>query len=357
VIPAAKVNEAELTIELPSQHAGWHGARLHVVGADNPDSLRGAYWDYAILDEYAQIKKDLWSEVLRPALADRRGKAVFIGTPRGQNQFYEMYKKACDNDKWFSFLSTVEDSGVISDAELADMRKDMTAMAIRQELYCDFTASASDVVITIDEVETSCSRKLTDGDVAGSRYILGVDVARFGDDATVITARRGLYCEPQRIYRGLDTMAVADRVIEAMRQYNPVAVFIDVGAMGAGVVDRLRQLNYHVTEVNFARQAMDSKRYANRRAEMYFKCKEWLNLGGAIPEDLGLKAELSTVEYHFTPTGKIQLEPKEKLKERIGKSPDYADSLVLTFAMPVAAEGTKAMDYEEEEPYNAWKEY
>ena len=358
VIPAVDPNESDLSIELPSKHAGWAGAKLYIVGADKPNNLRGAYWDYVILDEYAQIKKELWSEIIRPALADRGGKAVFIGTPRGQNQFYDMYKGAENKADWFAYRCTVDESGVLSADELESMKADMTDMAIRQELYCDFTASASDVVITLDEVEKARNRELTDADVAGSRYVLGVDVARFGDDATVITARRGLHCEPQRVYRGLDTMAVADRVIEAMRQYNPVAVFIDVGAMGAGVVDRLHQLNYHVTEVSFSGTAMDSTRYANRRAEMYFKSKEWLNLGGALPYDSDdLRTELSTVEYHFTATGKIQLEPKEKLKERIGKSPDFADSFVLTFAMPVYTPPTRAMEYDEEEAYDPWKDY
>jgi len=359
VIPNVKINEADLFIELPNGRDGWHGSRIYIIGADYPDSLRGGYWDGVILDEYAQIKKALWDEVIRPSLADRDGWAVFIGTPKGQNQFYEMYRKALTEKNWYACLYRADESGVLPESELEDMKKDMTDLAIRQELYCDFTASASDIVIPIDLVVESANRELTEKDVSGSRWVLGVDVARFGDDATVITARRGLMCAPQRVYRGLDTMEVADRAIEAMREYNPVAVFIDVGAMGAGVVDRLRQLNYIVTEVNFAGSASDSNRYANRRAEMYFKCREWITLGGAIPKGVELRNELSIVEYHFTPKGKIQLEPKEKLKEKIGKSPDFADSLVLTFAMPVEAVASRAQayDYEDEEEYDPWKEY
>lgn len=134
-------------------------------------------------------------------------------------------------------------------------------------------------------------------------------------------------------------MAVAERVIAAMNQYKPDAVFCDVGAMGAGVIDRLHQLGYdEVTEVNFAAASSDD-RYANKRAEMYFKVRDWMEAGGAIPNEPLLKSELSVVEYHFTPTGKIQLEPKERVKEKIGKSPDTADSLALTFAMPVMPRG------------------
>lgn len=342
-IPGHKVNESELYIELPSVQPGWAGARLYIIGADHPDALRGGYWDGVILDEYAQIKKELWDEVIRPSMADRKGWAVFIGTPQGQNQFYEAYLKALREISWYACLYTVDDSGVLSPDEVDEMKKDMTDMAIRQELYCDFSASASDIVLPIDLVSASAARDLQEQDVRGQPVIIGVDVARYGDDATVITARQGLWCKGQKVYRGLDTMQAADRVIVAIKTHKPAAVFIDVGAMGAGVIDRLRQLRYQVTEVNFANKASD-ERYANKRAEMYFKVREWMDSGGAIPNEPTLKGELSVVEYKFTQTGKIILETKEKIKEKIGKSPDLADSLALTFAMPVYIADTR---YEE----------
>ena len=356
VIPGVKKNESDLFVELPSQKRGWPGARLHIIGADHPDALRGTYWDGAVLDEYAQIKPELWSEVIRPALADRGGWAVFIGTPKGQNAFYEMYQRALADSSWFSCLYRADESGVLPQDELDEMRKDMTDLAVRQELLCDFSASASDVVLPIDLVSEAAARELIASDVAGQPVLMGVDVARFGDDATVISIRQGLHALPQKVFRGLDTMQAADRVIVAMAEHKPAAVFIDVGAMGAGVIDRLRQLHYNVTEVNFAGSAMDSERYANRRAEMYFKLREWMQAGGAIPNETTLKSELSVVEYKFTPAGKIILEPKDKVKEKIGKSPDLADSLALTFAMPIYTPGAREIE-DEEEPYNPLKNY
>ena len=338
VIPGMKINESELFVEFPAQKAGWQGARIYIIGADHPDALRGIYLDGVVLDEYANIKRELWDEVLRPALADREGWAVIIGTPAGQNQFYEMYQRAQREPTWYSCMYRVDESGVLPPEEVEDMKRDMTDMAIRQELYCDFSASASDIVIPIDLVTESAARNLTESDVVGQPVVLGVDVARFGDDSTVITARKGLHCIRQHTFRGLDSMAVAERVIDAMRQYEPDAVFIDVGNMGAGVVDRLHQLGYAVTEVNFAGGSLD-ERYANKRAEMYFNLRDWMKAGGAIPNEPVLKSELSIVEYKFTPAGKIQLEPKDKVKEKIGKSPDTADSLALTFAFPVMPQG------------------
>nr|DAR84221.1 MAG TPA: Terminase large subunit [Caudoviricetes sp.] len=338
-IPGRTVNESELYVELPTRHNGSPGARLYIIGADHPDALRGIYLDGVILDEYADIKPELWGGVIRPALADRQGWAVFIGTPKGQNQFYEMYRHAEKSADWYACLYRADETGVIPTDELADMKAQMTDMEIRQELLCDFTASASDVVIPIDLVSAAAERELTERDVEGQPVILGVDVARFGDDRTVLCVRQGLWTRDVRTFTGLSTMEVANRVIDCINQHRPQAVFIDAGAMGAGVIDRLRQLQYQVSEVNFGEAALSTDRYANIRAEMYFKCRDWLTSGGALPKNAELKTELSTVEYKFNPSGRIILEPKEKLKERTGKSPDLADALVLTFARPVYMQG------------------
>ena len=338
-IPGRTVNESELYVELPTRHNGSPGARLYIIGADHPDALRGIYLDGVILDEYADIKPELWGGVIRPALADRQGWAVFIGTPKGQNQFYEMYQHAEKSDGWYSCIYRADETGVLPAEELKDMQAQMTEMEIRQELLCDFTASASDVVIPIDLVSAAVERELTEKDVEGQPVILGVDVARFGDDRTVLCVRQGLWTRDVRTFTGLSTMEVANRVIDCINQHRPQAVFIDAGAMGAGVIDRLRQLQYQVSEVNFGEAALSTDRYANIRAEMYFKCRDWLTSGGALPKNAELKTELSTVEYKFNPSGRIILEPKEKLKERTGKSPDLADALVLTFARPVYMQG------------------
>lgn len=339
-IPGRTVNESELYVELPTRHNGSPGARLYIIGADHPDALRGIYLDGVILDEYADIKPELWGGVIRPALADRQGWAVFIGTPKGQNQFYEMYQHAEKSADWYACLYRADETDVIPAEELADMKAQMTDMEIRQELLCDFTASASDVVIPIDLVSAAAERELTEKDVEGQPVILGVDVARFGDDRTVLCVRQGLLVKEVQTFTGLSTMDAADRVLVLLQKERPQGVFIDAGAMGAGVIDRLRQLGYAVSEVNFGGAALDTERYANIRAEMYFKCRDWLTAGGSIPQDTELKTELSTVEYRFNTTGRIILEPKDRVKERTGKSPDLADALALTFARPVHVPGS-----------------
>lgn len=334
-IPGRTVNESELFVELPTRHQGSPGARLYIIGADHPDALRGIYLDGVILDEYANIKPELWGGVIRPALSDREGWAVFIGTPKGQNQFYEMYQYADKSDGWYSCIYRADESGVLPEDEIADMRAQMTEMEYRQELLCDFTASASDVVMPIDLVTDAAAREMSAEDVAGQPVVLGVDVARFGDDRTAICVRQGLFLREMRTYTELSTMDAASAVMACWTEFSPDAVFIDAGAMGAGVIDRLRQLGYSPTEVNFGGAAMEAERYANIRAEMYFKCRDWLEAGGAIGQDTDLKTELSAAEYRFTGNGRIILEGKDKIKERMGKSPDLADALALTFAHPV----------------------
>lgn len=334
-IPGRTVNESELFVELPTRHQGSPGARLYIIGADHPDALRGIYLDGVILDEYANIKPELWGGVIRPALSDREGWAVFIGTPKGQNQFYEMYQYADKSDGWYSCIYRADESGVLPNDEIADMRAQMTEMEYRQELLCDFTASASDVVMPIDLVTDAAAREMSAEDVARQPVVLGVDVARFGDDRTAICVRQGLFLREMRTYTELSTMDAASAVMACWTEFSPDAVFIDAGAMGAGVIDRLRQLGYSPTEVNFGGAAMEAERYANIRAEMYFKCRDWLEAGGAIGQDADLKTELSAAEYRFTGNGRIILEGKDKIKERMGKSPDLADALALTFAHPV----------------------
>lgn len=340
VIPGIKTNESELYIEFPSRHDGCAGARIYVIGADHPDALRGTYWDGAVLDEYAQIKPELWNEVVRPAIADRKGWVIFIGTPKGQNQFYEIYQRAMRDENWYCCLYRADESGLFEaggrygPAELASMKQDMSEEAIRQELYCDFTASAYNVLITIDMVTAAIGRGYKPNDVRGAPKILGVDVARFGNDSCVIVRRQGLAVMQPKVYRDIDNMDFAARLVREIESWKPDAVFVDAGR-GEGVIDRCRQLGYPVTEVSFGGKALKDKCYINKRSEMWDNMRAWIQSGGSLPDMPELKTELTTPEYGFDAANRMKLEPKEKIKERMGKSPDIADALALTFAMPV----------------------
>lgn len=165
---------------------------------------------------------------------------------------------------------------------------------------------------------------------------MGVDVARFGDDRTTIWRRRGFTAYEPTVLTKMDNMEVASHIANQIDVHHPKSVFVDVGAVGSGVVDRLHQLGYNVVqEINFGSKATDSKRYANKRSEMWYNIKRWLDDGGCLPNMPDLKTELTSIEYKFDNTGRIALEPKEKVKAKLGKSPDLADGLALTFAQKI----------------------
>ena len=334
-VPGIKVNEGELSIAYPN------GSTLRLYGADNPDSLRGIYLDGVVVDEVAQVKPEVWGEILRPALADRHGWAVFIGTPKGINLFSQMYDKALaletqGSPDWCAMLYSVDRTHVIKADELESLKLEMSENEFRQEFLCDFNAANDNSLIQIDLVREAVTRQYRETDYGGSPVILGVDVARFGSDSSVIFRRQGLVAFEPVVVRKFDNMALADRVAREIAAHHPDAVFIDAGN-GQGVIDRLKQIGFPVTEVPFGGAAIDAAHYANRRMEMWDKMRAWLQAGGAIPPSEILQADLSAPTYGYTAGKGLKiLEPKDKLKERIGRSPDLADALALTFASPVA---------------------
>ena len=347
VIPGIKVREVDLSVELPTIHPGRAGAKIMVIGADHPDALRGGYLDGTALDEFGQMRKQFWGEVVRPMLADRKGWAWRLGTPRGKDQLYERYMLDKADQTRFTCLYTVDDTGVIPSDELDEMKKDMTPMEIRQELYCDFTASALDILIPIDLVSRSLQKRYAEGDIRGAPRVMGIDVARYGDDRTVIQKRQGLVAFKPKVFSGLDNMQVADVAASEIASFKPHTVFIDAGR-GEGVIDRLRQMGFNVVEANFGARAMNADRYINRRGEMWENMKKWLESGGSISGDEPeLAEELSIPTYSFDASNRMALEKKEKIKERIGKSPDLADALALTFFAPVYGDADQDYPYAE----------
>lgn len=134
-IPGAKENESELRLDLPG------GRRIRLYGADNYDRLRGGYLDGVVLDEYADMDPRAWSEVIRPMLADRRGWAVFIGTPKGRNGFWEVWDRAGSEPDWFRVMLKASETGLLPAAELEDARRVMTPEQYEQEFECSFQAA------------------------------------------------------------------------------------------------------------------------------------------------------------------------------------------------------------------------
>ena len=133
------------------------GQTIRLFGADNPNALRGTYFDGVVLDEYADMKPSLWGEVIRPTLSDRGGWATFIGTPRGRNAFYDQYVQAGSDPDWFRLVLKASETGLLAESELADARLTMTENQYEQEYECSFDAAvigavyAKELKITRDQ--------------------------------------------------------------------------------------------------------------------------------------------------------------------------------------------------------------
>lgn len=131
-----KISESELYVRLKHNQAV-----ITVCGADNPDSFRGQYFDGVVLDEYGDMHPEVWSKVLLPALSDRKGWAVFIGTPKGKNHLYKVFTRAANNPNWFRFILPASESGILDDEELTLQRSEMDDDEYAQEYECSFDAA------------------------------------------------------------------------------------------------------------------------------------------------------------------------------------------------------------------------
>lgn len=324
----ASINESELRVDLPNK------GRVKLYGADNPDALRGIYLDGVVLDEPAQIDPTLWPEIIRPALADRQGWAVFVGTPKGRNAFYEVWRRAEKADDWFTLMLRASETGLLAESELQAARDVMTEQQYRQEFECSFYEPDVNQFITNEEVDSATARWQQQD--ASRPIIFGVDVARFGDDRSVLLVRTVDHVIQITTWRGLDTMQTAAKVAEEAGKFSPDAIFVDGAGVGGGVVDRLKGLGFKCFDVNAGSRATDDRRYINRRAEMWGTMREWLRNRGGIPNMTELVDDLLSPLHKFDAANRIQLEKKEDMKARGLPSPDVGDALAMTFAAPVA---------------------
>jgi hypothetical protein len=202
-------------------------------------------------------------------------------------------------------------------------------------VFGKFPPGSLNTLIGPDECREAMTRAYRPEDLARAPKVLGVDVARFGDDASVIFPRQGLRALAPLKLRNADGMQGAGAVARRAADWKADAIFVDdTGGWGASWIDCLRTLGHAPIGIGFAARPNDP-RYENKRTEMYFDAVQWIKNGGALPDVPELVAALSQTTYSFR-GDRLLLEPKEQVKARLGYSPDDADALALTFAQPVA---------------------
>lgn len=196
-----------------------------------------------------------------------------------------------------------------------------------------------------DEVRISMERNIDKDQFMHSQKRIGVDAARFGNDPWIFFPRQGLMSWQCLELRGMRTAAITARLIRGKHRFGSEMEFLDVtGGYGSGVADAMVDAMYPTQEINFSGKAADP-RYFNKRSEMWFLMADWVKRKGQLPNDPILKKELCAPMYTFQ-AGKLKLEEKDQIKKRLGFSPNRADGLCLTFALPdmPSAELAQALD-------------
>lgn len=229
-----------------------NGTTISLKGADRPDTMRGVSLKFLVMDEYADMKPSVWEEVLRPALADQKGSALFIGTPKGRNHFFDLYKYADleDDVTYKAWHFTSYDNPLLDPEEIDTAKQSMSSYAFRQEFMASFEALGSEI-FKEDWVRVS-NEEPDDGD-----YYIAVDLAGFADVANaksaksrkldqtaiaIVKANTEGWWVADVIYGRWDVKKTARKIFEAVNAYEPVAVGIEKGALKNAVLPYLTDL-------------------------------------------------------------------------------------------------------------------
>jgi hypothetical protein len=304
---------------------------------ENAESFAGLHaansTPFYIFDEASAVPDIIW-DVAEGGLTDGEPMWFVFGNPtRASGRFHQCFNR--QKHRWNTKQIDSRTAKMTNKKKIQEWVDDYGEDSdfVRVRVRGQFPKQGSLQFIPSDYVE-----RCNEYDVEvfkGSIRTIAVDVARFGDDQTVISYKAGRKLYPLYKYRELDTMATASLVAEGIESFKPHAVFIDGGGVGGGVVDRLTLLGYNVFDVNFGSGANDSKKYMNKRVEMYGLLKEAMKAGLDFPDDIELGYELQAIEYDYNDKQQIRLESKKAMKKRGLSSPDCADAVALHFAEPV----------------------
>lgn len=301
-----------------------------------------------LYDEASAIADVIW-ETSEGALTDEDTQiiwAVFGNPTRNKGRFRECFKGGKFTHRWNTRAVDSRDVSLTDKAQIQEWIKDYGEDSdfVRVRVRGVFPRIDAESFISYELALEATQR--TAIPYSGDAIVLGVDVGRFGDDPSVIYPRKGrdaVTHMPEILY-GADTMEVSAKVAATFLRLHASLAFVDEGGVGGGVVDRLRQLHIPVVGVDFGSNAdhynvNDGTKYANKRAEIWGEMRTWLK-DGAIPErvpgmEITVVDELTAPNFGMNVREEIQLESKKDMRRRGVKSPNVADALACTFAMPI----------------------
>jgi hypothetical protein len=328
----------EVTVERVVNKADPEGcfAVARTARPERPEALAGFHSDnLAFIVEEASGIDDIVFETAGGALSSENSWLFLAGNPtRTSGYFYRSHHE--NRDQFRTYHVSCFDSSRVSPRYAEDVAREygIDSNVYRVRVLGEFPQAEDDALIALSLVSAAVDREVTPSEHA---VVWGLDVARFGDDTTALCKRRGnVLLEPIREWKKLDLMQTAGIIAHeyAEARERPAAINIDVIGLGAGVVDRLREMGLPARGVNVGESpAVDPARFMRQRDELWFKCREWFESRAVtIPRDDALIAELVSPKYKLESTGKMKVESKDDMKRRGVKSPNKADALCLTFA-------------------------
>lgn len=336
--------EKELKID-----CGYYYVQGQLWTEDKPDAFAGAHNPLGIIvlfDEASGIPQPIWT-VTKGFFTENcptRAHIVFSNGRSNTGPFFECFHKM--RNFWRNLQI---DSREVEGVDVADLLQIIAQHGedsdeAKIEVRGMFPSQGDKQLIGRDTAEGAAKRDLEGYHDPFAPLTMAIDVARFGEDSSVISFKQGRDARsiPWQRYKKLSTTDLVDRAVELIERYNPDAIFVDGNGVGGGVVDQLKKLKFNVIEVQFGETAGDSMKYANKRTECWCLMGDWLTVG-AIPDLSQLKDDICSPEYFYHgKDNQKALEPKEKTKKRGLASPDYADSLALHFAKVIARRDSRS---------------
>jgi phage terminase large subunit len=311
--------------------------------ADRPEAMAGIHSEHVLLvfDEASGIPEPVF-ESAAGSMSGHSAVTIMISNPtRSSGLFFKSHHQL--RSEWATFHMSCLDNPLVSQDFVDQIRTTYgeNSNAYRVRVLGEFPLTDDDTLIPAEWVDAAMSR-----DVALSTrepIVYGLDVARFGDDRTVLCKRQGQVVLEFKAWNGADLMETVGRVVNEAKLDKPSEILVDSIGLGAGVADRLREMGFNVRDVNVAEtSALDQTAY-RLRDELWLAVKEWLGQRvGRLPKDEDLRQELVAPTFTFTSTGRVKVEGKAEMKRRGYRSPDKADALCLTFAGQGAMVGGRA---------------
>lgn len=338
--------QAERIVNKDAPETWWMSARKWSQSANaeqQGNTLAGLHSDYVmiVLDESGGIPDSVMANAEGIGSSAKEWHIVQAGNPTHLSG--PLYR-ACTNER--SLWHVVEITADPDDPKRTSrvsvewardqiMKYGKDSPWVLVNVFGRFPPASMNSLIGPDEVREAMERDIPDALYQAEPRIIGVDVARFGDDSSVLAFRHGPKAFKFVQVRNYDNLQGAGLVARYWQDWQADAAMVDsTGGFGSGWIDNLKAMSYKPVGVEFAGQAHNKQKYHNKRTEMYFDLCEWIKAGGCLPNDPDLIGELTVPQYTFH-KDRLLLEPKEIIKVNLGRSPDKSDALACTFAEPV----------------------